>query len=87
MTVSVIVWRETFSVCTVMAGSFFRNAKKMKPASTSTNPIAMTTNFPRPLRLAFGVGGDGDKTGGACTPRACRKKFQLSSAGNFLALS
>src|ERR1035437_7752426 len=81
MTVSVMVWRETFSVWTLMAGSFFRNATNIATASTTTMIMAMMMNFPRPLRLGLGASAVGGKIGGVSTRRACRKPRGLSSAG------
>src|ERR1035437_703358 len=81
MTVSVMVWRETFSVWTLMAGSFFRNAQNVAAPSRATMMLAMMMNFPRPLRLGLGASAVGGKIGGVSTRRACPKTHELSSAG------
>src|ERR1035437_4922595 len=85
MTVSVMVWRETFSVWTLMAGSFFRNAQNVAAPSRATMMLAMMMNFPRLLRLGLGASAVGGKIGGVSTRRACPKTHELSRTGIALA--
>src|SRR5882672_458376 len=84
MTVSVMVWRAIFSVWTLMAGSFFRNAKNMVNASTTTTMAEITMNFPRPLRLGLGASVGDFKIGGDSTLRSLPKDAWLVQNGNCL---
>src|ERR1017187_2326283 len=87
MTVSVMLWRATFSVCTLTAGSFFRNAQYIAAPSRATPMRLKTMSFLRPLRRGLGATACGGKIGGVSTRRACLNGAEMSSAGIVFAMA
>src|SRR5665213_412069 len=81
MTVSVMVWRAIFSVCTVTTGSFFRKAQYIAAPARAMPTRMKKISFLRPLRRRLGASAGGGKIGGVSTRRACRNAPDLSSAG------